>query len=66
MKTMTHNKYKNIRGETRVYMFRHKEITSDDFFRLEKVAELENEMMKHKIFFVFKLDGVNKVFTGLN
>ena len=56
----------NLYDGMRVYVFDTDKLEKDDFFRLEQVAAIENEKMKHKIFFVFKLDKGLKVFTGLN
>ena len=49
----------------RLYYMNIHRLSIDDFIRLERVAALENEKMKHKIFFVFAMNG-GKVFTGLN
>jgi len=48
------------------YFLDNNRISIDDFMRLEYIAALENEMLKYKIFFVYKLDEGLKVFTSLN
>ena len=42
-----------------------KKLTPDDFVRLEQVAAIENEKMKHKIFVVYNVEDL-KIFTCLN
>ena len=48
------------------YFFDSNQINIDDMVRLEQIAGLENECMRHQIFFVFKLDEAVKIFTSLN
>lgn len=59
-------KFKHKYQETNLYLFDTSKINIDDFIRLEQIAAIENEKMKHKIFFVYKLDEGLKVFTSLN
>lgn len=54
-----------ISDGNRLYFMDINRLHIDDFIRLEQVAAIENDRMKHKIFFVFELDG-GKVFTSLN
>jgi len=63
---MTQRKFESAYTETRHYIFNTSKLSIDDFLRLEQVASTENEIMKYRIFFVYKLNEYNKVFTGLN
>jgi len=63
---MTQRKFYNISDGNRFYFFDKKEISFDDFFRIENIASIENEKMKHKIFLVSKLEDGTKFFTSLN
>ena len=49
----------------RFYFFDHSKLSLDDFFRLEQVVALENELTHHQIFFVSNIDGF-KIYTSLN
>ena len=60
------SRYSGVYAGERMYFFDKNQIDIDDFFRLEYTAAIENELMKHKIFFAFKLDEGFKVFTSLN
>jgi hypothetical protein len=51
-------------GSDKIYFC--KESNIDDMIRLDQIAGFENEFMKYKIFFVFKLADGMKVFTSLN
>ena len=62
---MTQSKFKYLYDGMRLYFFDTNKLSIDDFFKLEQIAAFENEIMKHKIFFVYDLSG-NKVFTSLN
>lgn len=42
------------------------ELSVDDFLRLEQIALLENELMKHKIFLAYKPDFMPPTFISLN
>jgi hypothetical protein len=59
------NQFEYAGDEMRLYYMDVRRLSIDDFIRLEKVAAIENEKMKHKIFFVFEMSG-GRVFTGLN
>ncbi len=62
---MVQNNFEHIYDGMRLYFLDASRLHIDDFIRLEQVASIENEEMKHKIFFVYDLDG-GKVFTSLN
>ena len=48
------------------YWHKTDELSVDDFLRLEKVALLENTMMKHRIFLAYRPDFMPPCVIGLN
>jgi hypothetical protein len=48
------------------YWRKEDELSVDEFIRLEQVALLENEIMKHKIFTVYRPEGMPPSFISLN
>ena len=62
---MTQEKFEYVGDGMRLYFMDVNRLGIDDFLRLEQIAGMENDKMKHKIFFVFEMQG-EKVFTSLN
>lgn len=48
------------------YWRKENELSVDEFIQLEQVALLENELMRHKIFLVYRPDFMPPSFLSLN
>lgn len=58
---------KNHYKDTTFLWIKDDELSVEDFFNLSEVAAIENEKMKHKIFFHWKHNEyLSAVFTSLN
>jgi len=49
-----------------LYWYKEDELPIDDFIRLEHAALIENEIMKYKIFIVYRPDFMPPSFISLN
>jgi hypothetical protein len=58
---------KNDYSDTTFVWIKDDELSLEDFFSLSMVAAIENEKMKHKIFFHWKYnEDLRSIFTSLN